>query len=408
MQRIDEQPFKPVLVVGAGPSGIACALRLQQAGQDVCVVDKACFPREKLCGGLLTHKTRVLLRTLLGARYDEALREAGATRHDTITLWNGMRRMVAVNLPSELDRMASQTCLDMRELPVDDPCICVVQRPRLDNCLVEHFKQQGGEMLEGDGVVDVDFDNRVVTLASGRRLAYRRLVVCDGANSHVAHLLQRQKSCRLDNGRKTLCCEINVDPADVDVRGIHVHVGAVAKSYAYVFSKQDAVCIGLCKVFEADFNAKASLLRFCKDIGVRNLDRYPVKGAMIPRKTSVKDPVWQDSVFLAGDAAGLIDYPTAEGLYFAYQTGVDVAEALLAGDAALYRQRYRSLYRYVRGSEFYQRLTTHPRFLSVMQGKAERHSGFVAYFYLMRIESLCRHSFLRLMWNWKRRKRKSG
>lgn len=406
MLSIDELPFKPVLIVGGGPSGIGCALRLLQEGLEVCVVDKARFPREKLCGGLLTYKTRVLLRSLLGDHYEEAMQEAGATRHDTITLWNGMERMVSANLPYELGEMASRTSLYMEDLPVDDPDICVVQRPRLDNYLVQRFKQMGGEMLEGDGVVDVDFDNKVVTLASGNRLSYRHLVVCDGANSHVVHLLQKKKSCLLDNGKKTLCCEINVNPADVDVRGIHVHIGAVPKSYAYVFSKQDTVCIGLCKVHEADFNARNALLEFCKKIGVRNLDKYPIKGAMIPRKTSVKDPVWQDSVFLAGDAAGLIDYPTAEGLYFAYRTGIDVAEALVAGNAAHYRQRYRRLYRYVHRSEFYQRLTTNPRFLSLMHRKAERHKGFVAYFYLIRIESLCRHSFFRLMWNWKRRKRR--
>jgi flavin-dependent dehydrogenase len=46
------------LVVGAGPSGTAAACTFARNGIDVCVIDKAGFPREKLCGGLLTNRTR--------------------------------------------------------------------------------------------------------------------------------------------------------------------------------------------------------------------------------------------------------------------------------------------------------------------------------------------------------------
>ena len=43
-----------VLVVGGGPAGSSCARRLVQAGCDVAILDKASFPRDKVCTGWIT------------------------------------------------------------------------------------------------------------------------------------------------------------------------------------------------------------------------------------------------------------------------------------------------------------------------------------------------------------------
>src|SRR5438876_828273 len=43
-----------VMIVGAGPSGAACAYRLAERGRRVLVVDKSTFPRDKTCGDGLT------------------------------------------------------------------------------------------------------------------------------------------------------------------------------------------------------------------------------------------------------------------------------------------------------------------------------------------------------------------
>ena len=46
-----------VLVVGAGPGGSAAAYHLARHGIDVTVVEKAAFPREKVCGDGLTPRS---------------------------------------------------------------------------------------------------------------------------------------------------------------------------------------------------------------------------------------------------------------------------------------------------------------------------------------------------------------
>jgi len=58
-----------VLVVGAGPAGCAAALTLSRAGHTVVVIDKATFPRDKICGDGLTTSA---LRELDGLGLDPA------------------------------------------------------------------------------------------------------------------------------------------------------------------------------------------------------------------------------------------------------------------------------------------------------------------------------------------------
>ena len=50
-----------VIVAGAGPAGSVCAYLLLKAGIDVVLLDKAQFPRDKICGGGMTHKAYELL-----------------------------------------------------------------------------------------------------------------------------------------------------------------------------------------------------------------------------------------------------------------------------------------------------------------------------------------------------------
>src|SRR5271169_6382893 len=56
-----------VLIVGGGPGGSSCARALVQAGIDTCVIDKAPFPRDKVCGGWITPQTVTSLELDLDA-----------------------------------------------------------------------------------------------------------------------------------------------------------------------------------------------------------------------------------------------------------------------------------------------------------------------------------------------------
>ena len=55
-----------VIVVGGGPSGSAAAMQLADAGLSVVLLDKARFPRDKLCGGLISERSAKLIDRIFG------------------------------------------------------------------------------------------------------------------------------------------------------------------------------------------------------------------------------------------------------------------------------------------------------------------------------------------------------
>src|SRR5262249_52917696 len=62
-----------VLVVGGGPSGSAAAYTAARAGLRTCIIDKSAFPRDKLCGGLITPRTKHLFETVFERKWNETL-----------------------------------------------------------------------------------------------------------------------------------------------------------------------------------------------------------------------------------------------------------------------------------------------------------------------------------------------
>ena len=123
-----------VLVVGAGPAGIAAALTLQEAGHDVLVIDKAHFPRDKCCGdGLTTGALRVLEE--LG--FDPST-VANWTPCSDVWLRSPSGKEMQMMLPTGQGQFAA-----------------IAPRMELDNALVQLAKSRGIRVMEGHGFVDV-------------------------------------------------------------------------------------------------------------------------------------------------------------------------------------------------------------------------------------------------------------
>jgi geranylgeranyl reductase family protein len=158
-----------VLVVGAGPAGVAAGIEARRLGLDALVVDKAGFPRDKTCGdGLTTGALRLLDELGLDVRTLPSY----APVTDTV-LVSPAGREVVVSLPNH------------------GAYAGVVPRIELDAALVALARDRGVELREHAAVNDLvdDGDAYVATLADGTTVRTRWIVAADGHYSPVRHLL---------------------------------------------------------------------------------------------------------------------------------------------------------------------------------------------------------------------------
>src|SRR6185295_11001479 len=100
-----------VVVIGAGPAGAVCAFRLAREGKKVLLVDRAIFPRSKVCGSCISARTLEHLRTAgLASIIDEHMKSLQAPVISQINLCTASG---AVPLPLPQGRALSRASLDL-------------------------------------------------------------------------------------------------------------------------------------------------------------------------------------------------------------------------------------------------------------------------------------------------------
>ena len=155
-----------VLIVGAGPAGIAAALTLNAAGINVAVVDKAQFPRDKCCGdGLTTGALRILDE--LG--FDPATVPSWRVCNDA-WLRSPSGREMCMPLPVGAGQFAA-----------------IAKRFELDNALVEHARERGVKIIDGHGFIGLSThsDHLNAEIENHESLRCDYLIAADGMWSPV-------------------------------------------------------------------------------------------------------------------------------------------------------------------------------------------------------------------------------
>jgi flavin-dependent dehydrogenase len=164
---------RDVIVVGGGPAGVAASLFLGRLGHDVLLLDRARFPRDKVCGESVSPEAWRLLEELSIAKSVRGLRPQ-PIRGMTLRAPDGTR--FSGRYPEEREGFA-------------------VRRERLDHALLEAARDGAIEVREGVRVVALERrDGRVAgvvcdTPGGPARLAARLVVGADGRDSVVAREL---------------------------------------------------------------------------------------------------------------------------------------------------------------------------------------------------------------------------
>jgi geranylgeranyl reductase family protein len=329
-----------VLVVGAGPSGIAAALELQSTGQTVVVIDKAFFPRDKCCGdGLTTGALRIL---------DEL-----GFDPQTVPNWT-VCSDVWLRSPSGSEMQFS--------LPTRGQFAAIAPRIELDNALVQLARSKDIRVLEGHEFVsvreltsnhitiDVSSNNKIETVQS------KFVIASDGMWSPVRKSLGMSTPGYLGEWHAFRQYANNVTGSAKD--RLHVWFEKdLLPGYAWSFPLQDGrVNIG----FGILRGGKYSVQQM-KDLWPDLLARKHIANALgsevvmedrhtawpIPARVT-SAPLSSGRVLFIGDAACVTDSLTGEGIGQALLSGQLSAQAIVAGigrEASVTRNKYEQLIR---------------------------------------------------------------
>ncbi len=286
-----------VAVVGAGPAGAAAARAAVTAGARTLLLERAEIPRYKRCGGgLIGLSQQAIADTGLDAS-TLALDDVGRITFTS----NGRRRFSRAT----------------------GPFLPMVMRADLDAALVRQASDAGAQLRTGVTVNAYDEADGVVTLGtSGGGIQARAVVAADGsqgrASAYVGVLHQH-----VDIG---LEAELPT-PAGSDWNG-HVLLdwGPVPGSYGWVFPKGDLLTVGVIGDRDQGEAMRAYYRAFVARLGL-DISTAVHDGGHLTRVRTTSSPLRRGRVLVAGDAAGLLEPWTREGISYALRSGAIAGKA---------------------------------------------------------------------------------
>lgn len=303
-----------VLIVGAGPAGIAAALTAQQRGLSVCVIDKATFPRDKCCGDGLTTGALRLLQQL-------------GLQPSTVASWKVCRDVVL--------RSPSGRTVEL-QLPDDGQFAAIASRMDLDAALVNHARQRGVLVREGVSFVDISCDGDYHVTTSDGVFTARVVIAADGMWSPVRKALQPDRSPYLGEWHALRQYAHNVTGPASDRLYVWFEPDLLP-GYAWSFPLADGRVnlgfgilrgatqkVGDMKSLWASVLSRPHIREALGDAAVIDdkVSAWPIPARVTSATLSV------DNVLFVGDAASATDVLTGEGI------GQALLSGMLAGAAA--------------------------------------------------------------------------
>ncbi len=304
-----------VIVVGAGPAGSSAAKQAANLGLSVLLVDKETFPRSKPCAG----GARFLVSELL----DFDLSSVAQRKISGVSIFapSGFR----------------VDCIPENR---SKPGITVM-REDFDHLLLIKAAESGAQVMENCEVIDIQESSTSVSVTTmdGETHTGKFLIGADGMNSRVAKQLRFYAGWRNDSASVALEIEAKVgeekvreicgEPGNDDTSLIQLYFGEFPHGYTWCFPKREILSVGACCRQDKVSNLRAGFERwFSKFKDEHSIEpqilsdssaRFPVR----PAGRMVKG-----RALLVGDAAGLVDAFTGEGIPEAIQSGILAASAV--------------------------------------------------------------------------------
>ena len=298
-----------VIIAGGGPAGSIAAERACRGGLDVLMLEKATYPRNKICGGGVSQKA---MDVIGGIGKELIERETFGAR---------------IFLPDYRNFAGT----------IGDRVAVMTRRENLDHWLSSRAEDGGAVVQDGEGVKDVLFTGDYVEVVTSKdRYRSRMIIGSDGVNSTVA----RRSGIRTRWGDDIgMCLEAEVELGEtvvdecVEDRLVEFYFTR-DRGYGWIFPKRDHISIGIGEFAPRVHGLKGAFSRFVRDVSIRkNIDiegsisginSYRIPAGGFPRR------IHGDRVLLTGDAAGFVDPFLGEGIYYAVKSG-EIAADIAAG-----------------------------------------------------------------------------
>jgi geranylgeranyl reductase family protein len=305
-----------VLIVGGGPAGSTCAWQLRQAGLDVMVADAATFPRDKVCAGWITPPVVAELRL-----DTEAYRQGR-----TFQPFTGFR----VGLIGGHHETA---------VAYDRPASFGIRRYEFDHYLLQ---RAGARLALGAPITSILRERGQWIVNDALRAPM--LIGAGGSGCPVARLLNG-----VMHGRPVVVAreaESRIDAADRDSLAIDADVPELffcrdLQGYGWCVRKGEYLNVGLGRLDPRSLPAATALfvafLEARKKIPSGFSWRW--RGHAYAVNAAPRRRIVDAGVLLAGDAAGVADPQSGEGIRQAVESGLLAAQTIVEARGHFSRDR---------------------------------------------------------------------
>lgn len=373
-----QEPAYDILIAGAGPAGATAALILARKGFSIAVLEKATFPRDKICGDALS-----------------------------VDVVNQLS-MISPALPASFQALSAK--VESRGVRIISPdhgivdlpfkhhgshaCGYISPRLAFDNLLVEHFISfQNISFIQDCELTDIEVAADHIKIETSKGSIVGKVIIgADGAQSLVGKKLTTEK---MDRNHHSAGLRVYYE----NLRGFHegnyielYFLKNILPGYLWIFplpGDRANVGIGMLssRVSEKKINLKKTLTEIltthelfkCRFENAKPMET--TKGFGLPLG-SKRRTISGNRFVLAGDAASLIDPFSGEGIANAIRSGRiaadHIAKCFQSNDfSASFNKEYdREVYRRM-GNEFMisrslQRLCMYPWLFNAVVRKANR------------------------------------
>jgi geranylgeranyl reductase family protein len=299
-----------VAVIGGGPAGLAAAHAAVTAGARTIVLERSAHPRYKTCGGGLIGTSLAIAGPRIEVPGRDTVDRITFTRNGRGTFTRRSRR----------------------------PLLTLVRRDDFDHAWYEAVVEAGATVRQNAQVrgITQDDDTATVTLADHTEITAGVVIGADGS----AGISSRHVGVALD--QQDLGLELELAATEEDRAAWRGRVlldwGPFPGSYGWVFPKGDELTVGVIMTKGHGAETKRYLTDFVNRLGLAGR-RVVRDSGHLTRCRRPDSPLRRGRVLVAGDAAGLLEPWTREGISYALRSGSWAGEAAAGKDLAGYERR---------------------------------------------------------------------